>query len=164
MKNLYMIGGTMGVGKTTVSQILKNKLQNVVFLDGDWCWNSNPFIVNDETRSIVMENIIFLLNQFIKSTAYDNIIFCWVMHKQEIMDSILSKIDIKKCNVINISLVCSEKTLRERLEKDINLGIRNNDILENSIERIPMYEKLNTIKINTDNKSIEEIVKEIICL
>lgn len=135
-----------------------------MFLDGDWCWNSNPFIVNDETRSIVMENIIFLLNQFIKSKSYDNIIFCWVMHKQEIMDSILSKIDIKKCNVINISLICSEKTLRERLEKDINLGIRNNDILENSIERIPMYEKLNTIKINTDNKSIEEIVKEIICL
>lgn len=36
MKNLYIIGGTMGVGKTAVSQQLKSDLPNSVFLDGDW--------------------------------------------------------------------------------------------------------------------------------
>ena len=35
MKTLYLIGGTMGVGKTTVSQQLKKDLINSVFLDGD---------------------------------------------------------------------------------------------------------------------------------
>ncbi|MBQ4087884.1 MAG: AAA family ATPase, partial [Clostridia bacterium] len=40
MKTLYMIGGTMGVGKTTVCQQLKRDLQNSVFLDGDWCWDA----------------------------------------------------------------------------------------------------------------------------
>ena len=39
MKTLYMIGGTMGVGKTTVCQLLKHDLPNSVFLDGDWCWD-----------------------------------------------------------------------------------------------------------------------------
>jgi broad-specificity NMP kinase len=34
MKNIYLIGGTMGVGKTTTCQIIKNKLNNCVFLDG----------------------------------------------------------------------------------------------------------------------------------
>ena len=34
MKNLYIIGGTMGVGKTTVSRLLMKKLPNSVFLDG----------------------------------------------------------------------------------------------------------------------------------
>ena len=33
MKTLYMIGGTMGVGKTTVCQQLKQDLPNSVFLD-----------------------------------------------------------------------------------------------------------------------------------
>lgn len=37
MKTLYLIGGTMGVGKTKVCQLLKDKLPNSVFLDGDWC-------------------------------------------------------------------------------------------------------------------------------
>ena len=31
MKNIYIIGGTMGVGKTTVSQILKKSLTAVSF-------------------------------------------------------------------------------------------------------------------------------------
>ncbi len=34
MKHIYVIGGTMGVGKTTTSQALKKKLNNSVFLDG----------------------------------------------------------------------------------------------------------------------------------
>ena len=57
MKNLYMIGGTMGVGKTTICQQLKLKLNNCVFLDGDWCWDSDPFKVTDETKKMVLNNI-----------------------------------------------------------------------------------------------------------
>ena len=48
-----MIGGTMGVGKTTVCQQLKQDLPNSVFLDGDWCWDANPFQVTDETTRII---------------------------------------------------------------------------------------------------------------
>ena len=50
MKTLYMIGGTMGVGKTAVCQLLKQDLPNSVFLDGDWCWDASPFQVTDETN------------------------------------------------------------------------------------------------------------------
>ena len=50
MKNLYLIGGTMGVGKTTVCRMLKKKMEKAVFLDGDWCWDADPFVVTDETK------------------------------------------------------------------------------------------------------------------
>lgn len=46
IKNIYIIGGTMGVGKTATCQILKNNLSNCVFLDGDWCWDMQPFSGN----------------------------------------------------------------------------------------------------------------------
>ena len=49
MKTLYLIGGTMGVGKTTVSQQLKKELTNSVFLYVLWCWDADPFQVTDET-------------------------------------------------------------------------------------------------------------------
>ena len=61
MKTIYLIGGTMGVGKTTVSQQLKKKLPNSVFLDGDWCWDADPFQVTEETKAMVMRNICFVL-------------------------------------------------------------------------------------------------------
>lgn len=37
MKNLIFINGTMGSGKTAVSQKLKILLNKSIFLDGDWC-------------------------------------------------------------------------------------------------------------------------------
>ena len=64
MKRFYMIGGTMGIGKTTVSQYLKTELNNSVFLDGDWCWDMHPFQVTDETKEMVIRNICALLNNF----------------------------------------------------------------------------------------------------
>ena len=56
MKNVYLVGGTMGVGKTTICQQLKRKLPNSVFLDGDWCWDADPFWVTEETKKMVLEN------------------------------------------------------------------------------------------------------------
>ena len=164
MKNFYIIGGTMGVGKTAVCQFLKQKLPNAVFLDGDWCWDSNPFQVNEETKHMVMRNICFLLNQFLHCSVYENVIFCWVLHEQSIIDTILSSIDKANCNIKVVSLTCDSNTLKERLGKDISNGVRNREVLERSIARIPFYEILNTSKINTNGKSINEIADEIAAL
>lgn len=119
MKTLYMIGGTMGVGKTTVCQQLKQDLQNSVFIDGDWCWDASPFQVTDETKAMVIDNICHLLNNFLKCSVYKNIIFCWVMHEQRIINSIIEKLDTKNCTVHCISLIVNEKCLQDRLSNDI---------------------------------------------
>ena len=47
----------MGVGKTTISRQLKKDLHNSVFLDGDWCWDADPFQVTEETKEMVMRNL-----------------------------------------------------------------------------------------------------------
>jgi broad-specificity NMP kinase len=161
MKNLYIIGGTMGVGKTTTCQLLKRKLNNAVFLDGDWCWDANPFQVNDQTKIMVVDNICYLLNNFIHCTTYENVIFCWVMHEQSIIDDILSHLDISDCEVKIISLICSPEALTMRLNKDIESEIRQSDVLERSLKRIPMYEALKTIKVDVSNRSPEEVVAKI---
>lgn len=151
----------MGVGKTTVCQRLKTKLKNSVFLDGDWCWDMNPFQVTAETKAMVVDNICYTLNNFLSCTVFENIIFCWVMHEQSIIDDILSRPELSDCRVIPISLVCTEEALRKHLQKDIDNGIRTADIIDRSIERIPLYETLDTIKIDVSDKSLDEIVKEI---
>mgnify|MGYP001131971889 FL=1 len=156
-----MIGGTMGVGKTTVCQQLKRDLQNSVFLDGDWCWDASPFQVTNETKAIVIDNICYLLNNFLKYSVYENIIFCWVMHGQSIINFIIEKLNIKNCTVNCISLVANEKSLRDRLSNDVERGIRTADIIERSVARIPLYQVLNTIKIDINKKTVATIVNEI---
>ena len=56
----------------------------------------------------------------------------------------------------------SKRSFGKRIQKDIDQGIRKPDVLARSVERLEMYQKLNTYKIDVSNKTIEEIVKEII--
>lgn len=152
----------MGVGKTSVCRRLKQNLSNCVFLDGDNCWETNPLINTEETRAMVLDNICYLLNNFIKCTAYENVVFCWVMHEQNIIDEILKRVDTSDCNVKLISLTCNESALTARLRSEIINDIRTKDIISRSLERLPLYENLNTVKIDNSNKSIDNVVEEIL--
>ena len=164
MKRLFLIGGTMGVGKSTVSQILKRQLPNSVFLDGDWCWDSSPFQVTAETKEMVIQNICAVLNNFLKCSAYENVIFCWVMHEQSIIDQIVSCLNTRGSHVIAVSLIASEQELTQRLQKDVTAGIRTPDVIARSVQRIPLYQRLHTVKVDTSGKSAAEVAQEIAAL
>lgn len=164
MKRLYLIGGTMGVGKTTACQMLKRKLPNCVFLDGDWCWDAHPFQVTDETKAMVEDNICHLLNNFIHCSAYENVVFCWVMHQQAIIDDILSRLDLNGVEVLTVSLVCDAESLRVRIERDVAAGLRAEGDAERSIVRLPLYDALNTVRIDTTGKSAEEVAEALLQL
>ena len=152
----------MGVGKTSVCRIIKRKLDNAVFLDGDWLWDSDPFRVTKETKTMVMDNICHVLNNFLRCSEYKNIIFCWVMHEQDIIDQILARIDTKKCKILKISLICDKEILKDRLQIDINNGIRSGDIITRSLEHLTFYNKLNTYKIDTAGKDPDKVSDEIL--
>lgn len=92
MKKRYLIGGTMGVGKTTVCQILKKKMVTVKV----------------------------------------------------------------------ISLLCGEKQLINRLERDVQLGLRSSEGIKRSVERIPLYKKLKTEKIDTSEITAEQAADMIV--
>ena len=164
MKTLYLVGGTMGVGKTTACQELKKLLPHSVFLDGDWCWDADPFVVTEETMAMVRQNICFLLNQFLRCSVYENVIFCWVMHQQEIIDSLLAEIDRSRCAVRVISLVCTEDTLRQRLGGDVAAGRRTADVIERSVARLPLYSALRTLRLPTAGTSPREVAESLAAL
>ena len=164
MKTLYLIGGTMGVGKTTVSRELKNQLHRSVFLDGDWCWDMNPFVVTEETKAMVLDNITALLGNFLRCSAYDHVIFSWVMHQQSIVDTILGRLDLTDVKVISVSLVCSREALLQRLYRDVEAGIRQPDILLRSPQRLNLYDSMNTEKIDTSHATVAQAVQEILRL
>lgn len=83
------------------------------------------------------------------------------MHEQSIIDTILNNLDTTNCEIKTISLICDEEELRERLRKDIAAGKRKPDVIDRSIARIPLYHQLNTIKINTNGKTVSEIAEKL---
>ncbi len=161
MKKLIFVNGTMGSGKSSVCRELIKLLPNAVMLDGDWCWYMDPFVVTDETKKMVVDNICCLLLNYLDATCFENIVFCWVMHEQEIIDSILSRLDLSDVSFSCFTLTQSPDVLESRLRKDVDAGLRDTGIIGRSLEKMSHYEKTKSIKINTDVMNVPEIAEYI---
>ena len=148
MKDLIIVGGTAGVGKTATCRELQRILPKNVFLDGDWCWDMHPFVVADETIAMVNDNITHLLNGFLACSEFENVIFCWVLHKQHILDGLINVLNLNGCTTHCFSLVSTERALVERINRDIAAGKRSVDSAERSVARISFYDELDTVKID----------------
>ena len=102
----------MGVGKTALCRELQKVLPGCVFLDGDWCWDARPFIVTEETKAMVLDNMAYLLHNFLASTAYQAVVFCWVLHRREILNELLSRLPKEGFRLTYVSLVCTPEALK----------------------------------------------------
>lgn len=162
MKNLIFINGTMGVGKTATSKALQKRLPNCVFLDGDWCWDADPFVVNDVTKAMVLDNIAYLLKNFLACPAYDNIVFCWVMHEKGILLDLLASLHGAEYKLHKFSLICSAQALAKRVQKDVEAGLRESDVLERALPRLENYLGMDTTKIDVSDSSAAQAAEEIL--
>lgn len=111
---------------------------------------------------MVLENICFLLNQFLRCSAYDHVIFCWVLHRQEIWDAVRSRLDIRDCAVRSVSLVCTAEALAARIMRDIQAGRRDPEALERSLAYLPLYGPLNTEKLDVSRLTPGEAAERIL--
>jgi hypothetical protein len=151
----------MGVGKTATCRELQKILPRNVFLDGDWCWDMHPFVVTDETKAMVNSNITHLLNGFLACSEFENVIFCWVLHEQHILDFLINALNLNGCPPHCFSLVSTEQALVERLNRDIAAGKRGSDITERSVARISLYDELDTAKIDVSTISPADAARRI---
>ncbi|MBU0727368.1 AAA family ATPase [Patescibacteria group bacterium] len=159
-KNLIIINGTMGVGKTTVCEKLQTKLQNSFWLDGDWCWMMNPWKFTDENKDMVIQNITYILNNFLNNSSSQYVILSWVLHEQSIFDALFKNLKNLDFDMVTITLYCTPEELRKRLSKDN----RDKEVIERSIERISLYGELDFEKIDTTFLSVDQTVDKILNL
>lgn len=162
MKKLIMINGPMGIGKTTVCRCLKEYLRPCFFLDGDWCWEMAPFDVSEENKRMVIRNIIFLLNSFLKNSSGTYVLFAWVMPQEEIFEQILNGLEPDDFECVKISLICAPDILKQRLSEEIANGIRKPDIIQKSLAYLPLYENMNTLKIDTSGLAVSQTAEKIV--
>lgn len=160
-KQLIVVNGTMGVGKTATCQALKKMLTPSVFLDGDWCWDMEPFVVSDENKAMVMENIAFLLRNFLQNSSLQYVLFGWVIHQREILDELLDRLTGLSFDCRVFTLVCTPEALQARLQRDVEQGSRAADVIPRSLQRLPLYEQMKTEKIDVSQISAREAAEEI---
>lgn len=152
----------MGVGKTTTGKELQKVFANSAYLDGDWCWSVSPFIVTEETKGLIINNIGHLLKNYLTCSVVDTVILSWVMNKQEIVEQVMQK--VRGCchmQVFHFSLVSSPSSLTQRLQIDIQRKIRHPSIIDKSLHYLQDYQYVNSMKINTDFLTPREVAIQI---
>lgn len=162
MKKLILIAGPMGVGKTTVANLINKKIENSICLEGDAFWNWNPEGITEEDKKQVIINISNGINKHLKENKYQTIIFTWIMHQQFIIDSIINNLDLTDTKLIVVTLDCNEITLVNRIKKDINDGKRKIDVIKRSLLRRRDSMSTNTVHIDTSSLDANEVADKIL--
>lgn len=158
MKKLVIINGVPGIGKTTVCRELYKSISNSVWLDGDWCWMMNPFVVNEENKRMVEQNITFILRNYLNNSSYKYVVFNWAIGNEKIFKTILEELKDLEFQLYKISLISSPEVLRNRM---IENG-RTEEQIENSINNLRLYDEMDTFKIDTTNMSVRNVVNKIL--
>ncbi len=77
-----------------------------------------PFVVNEENKRMVTNNITCLLRSFLDNSGFQNILFCWVLQEDAIWQGIAANLPLQNVAVHRITLTVSEQALRLRLQRD----------------------------------------------
>ncbi len=153
-QKLIIISGSPCVGKTTVATSLFESYENSAYCDGDWMWCVNPFSLSDPRLRNGDKNMSFVLSTYLNSN-FDYVIFSSVVvMSKSIREAILKDVTAKNYMTMGFTLTCSEKTLIERHRK-------RGDDNEVSFRWLKLEPYPNDYVINTDNKTITQIVSEI---
>lgn len=161
MKTLVLLGGPMGVGKTATARRLQKLLAPCVWLEGDWCWQMEPFDPSPANREMVLQNIQFLLRAFLQNPSWEYVLFSWVLHEQGILDRLREDLAGLEFAWRPFSLVCSPQALYQRLEGDIQEGRRTPDVVARSLERLPCYQKLEVPRVDTTHLTPDQAAQEV---
>ena len=111
---------------------------------------------------MVLDNITYILNNFLKNSSTKYVVFNWVIPTDDVMNDVLGRIDVADISIYKITLMSSKDELVKRIGKDIKLGLRDKGNIKRSLERFDLYHNMNTQKLDTSKKTVENIVKEII--
>lgn len=161
MKKVIVINGPIGVGKSTVGKLLCKKLNKSAFLDGDWCFDLHPFIADQETKEMAVDNIIHIINNYLNCSHCDYVVFNWVMDKMEVYKKIIDSLQSKETYMYEITLTCTEEALTNRWHKDYLCEWRIEEWLKVSKKSLNYFNGLDTIFIDTSDKTAMEVADEI---
>ena len=165
MKQLIVIIGPNGVGKTTTARKIVEQYKNVAYVDSDWCRVINPFVFSESTKETIVENIYCLLRNYLSCSDVNKVIFTYAWHgeRKEIYEKVIEKlkndhIEFKQTIII---LKCSRDENIERAIKDGRDEIRIKRGMEMTFS---FYDNFDYPCIDTTNMTPLTVAQQIVNL
>ena len=163
---IIWINGCFGVGKTSVAEMLKSKIDKSIVYDPEVIGGFLSDMFNHEEDDFQDYKLWRTLNADILKymcSKYETVIIPMTIINKDYYDEIINELTSSGIKVNHIVLNASKETIIKRLDSRID----STEWAYNQIDRcIKAFEnnEFNANIIETDNKSIDEVVKSIIDL
>lgn len=153
--NVIIINGPMGVGKTTVGKYIAEHNPGTAFIDGDWCLDIHPFVGNDETKKMAVDNILHMIGNYRKCSVCRMVVLVWLMDDPWVRESIADGLADMDVNVNSVTLICGENELIRRWKNDDQCDWRTDEWLKISLKSLPAFAAMDNC-IVTDGLSVDQ--------
>ena len=155
---VIILNGPMGVGKTTVGKYIADHHPGTAFIDGDWCLDIHPFVGNQETKAMAVDNILHMIGNYQKCSVCNMVVLVWLMDEPWVIQKITQGLSAMKAEVNNVTLVCSRENLIRRWKDDHNCEWRTDEWLSVSLKSLPGFASMENI-IDTSDLSVEQVAE-----
>ncbi len=165
MKQLIVLVGPNGVGKSTTAREIVKQCGNTAFVDSDWCRVMNPFVFSDTAKETICENIYCLIRNYLLCSDISTVVFTYAWHgeRKKIYDKVIEK--LKKDGVEFreriIILKCSKEENMKRAVTDGRDGARIKRGMELTFS---FYDDYDYPCIDTTDMTAGEAAQQVISL
>ena len=155
---VIILNGPMGVGKTTVGKYIADHHPGTAFIDGDWCLDIHPFVGNQETKVMAVDNILHMIGNYQKCSVCNMVVLVWLMDEPWVIQKITQGLSAMQAEVKNMTLVCSRESLIRRWKDDNNCEWRTDEWLNVSLKSLPGFASMDNT-IDTSGLPVEQVAE-----
>ena len=155
---VIILNGPMGVGKTTVGKYIADHHPGTAFIDGDWCLDIHPFVGNQETKAMAVDNILHMIGNYQKCSVCSMVVLVWLMDEPWVIQKITQGLSAMQAEVKNMTLVCSRESLIRRWKDDHKCEWRTDEWLNVSLKSLPGFASMENT-IDTSGLPVEQVAE-----
>lgn len=165
MKQLIVIIGSNGVGKTTTAEKIVEQYENVAYVDSDWCRVMNPFAFTEATKVTIADNIYCLLRNYLSCSDVNKVVFTHTWHgeRKAIYEKVMEKLKNEpiEFKITIVILKCSKDENIKRAIQDGRDEIRTKRGIEKTFS---FYDNFDYPCIDTTNMTPTAVAQQIVDL
>lgn len=155
---VIILNGPMGVGKTTVGKYIADHHPGTAFIDGDWCLDIHPFVGNQETKAMAVDNILHMIGNYQKCSVCSMVVLVWLMDEPWVIQKITQGLSALQADVKNVTLTCSRENLIRRWKEDHACEWRTDEWLNVSLKSLPGFASMDNT-IDTSDLPVEQVAE-----